>query len=551
VGILLKKIYSSLTRKERLTLLIAAGFFLASALSLGIFLIRKYTVPAPSSGGTFTEGVVGQPTVLNPITAKKDDDISRSLIRLTFSNLAEMADKVEVDESQDRAWRVRLKENLLWHDGAKITSDDVIFTIQKIQSPETQSPLAPDWQGITISRLSELEMQFTLPSPYAFFRENLGNLYIIPKHLFADVPPSNWHLSEYNLKPIGSGPYQFASRDIRSDGFIAGYDFKANPSYFGQKPYIQNFNVRFFAKTDDLLKSFNSGQIEGWMNMEPEYAKKILRPYDSTAFTLPGYYAVFLNQSKNEALKDASVREALALSVNKEKMVKEIFGEQASPSSGPIPPGTSLYASSSKAYDPETAVRKLESAGWKLNEEGVRVKTSGKTSTSLEFSITVPTVPFLAKTAQDLKSDWEKLGAKVTLESQPSEEIAGNAIKNRDYEMLLFGNALDSDFDLFPFWHSSQRFSPGLNLSLYNSKKADSLMESVRQNFNETLRMEQFAQLQKTIEDDVPAIFLYSPSYSYITSPSAKGIRQELLEEPADHLSQASLWYMRTTRVLK
>ena len=72
--------------------------------------------------------------------------------------------------------------------------------------PDAHSPLYQSWQGVTATRVSELEVEFTLANPYAFFGDTLNNLYILPKHLFADTPPGNWHLSDYNLKPVGSGP---------------------------------------------------------------------------------------------------------------------------------------------------------------------------------------------------------------------------------------------------------------------------------------------------------------------------------------------------------
>ena len=122
---------------------------------------------------------------------------------------------------------MRLKEGLTWQDGQQLTSDDVVFTVQSIQDPDAHSPLYQSWQGVTATRVSELEVQFTLTNPYAFFGDNLKNLYIVPKHLYADTPPGNWHLSDYNLKPVGSGPYQFLSYNKNSDGFISSYSLQA------------------------------------------------------------------------------------------------------------------------------------------------------------------------------------------------------------------------------------------------------------------------------------------------------------------------------------
>ena len=186
--------------------------------------------------------MTGQPNV-NPVIASSQTDLS--LVKLIYSNVRDIADSIQASPD-GRTWTVRLKEGLTWQDGQKLTSDDVIFTVQMIQDPDANSPLAQDFGGVTVSRVSELELQFNLASPYAFFGNTLNNLYVIPKHLFADVPPGNWRLSDYDLKPVGSGPYQFASYEKDPDGFISDYSLTAWDGSPEAKPLIQNFNFSFF-----------------------------------------------------------------------------------------------------------------------------------------------------------------------------------------------------------------------------------------------------------------------------------------------------------------
>ncbi len=492
---------------------------------------------------------MGEPVYINPVTASTE--IDKVLVRLLFSRISQLADKIELAED-GRTWKVRLKENLRWQDGEKLTSDDVIFTIEKIQDPQTSSPLSVSWQGVAAERLSELELQLSLITPYAFFSDTLENLYVLPKHLFADAPPANWRLSDYNLKPVGNGPYKFAGYEKRPDGFIYLYKLEAWDKYFGNTPHIQNFNFRFFSQKTDLIKNFNSGQIDGITGLETEDLIQIKRPYEEIPFYLPGYYAVFLNQSKSLPLKDVAVREALGFAISRENLVNEALGGRGEKVFGPIPPKTKYFdpAIESATSSPDLASSTLEAAGWKMDTDGVRKKTVKSTKIPLELNLVVPQVDFLVKTADFLKESWETVGFKINLNTL-SLENADTAKNNRDYEMLLFGNVLGRGLNLFAFWHSSQRFYPFENLSLYNNKKADSLIESIQREMDSDKRKAEFSQLQNVIVSDYPAIFLYSPYYTHVASKNLRGVEEKLIAEPADIFADATSWYLKTARVLK
>jgi peptide/nickel transport system substrate-binding protein len=547
---MLKNIYSAFTRRERITFLVAIVAMLGSGIALLGWEFVHSTEAIPAAGGEYTEGSLGQPAYVNPVIASTE--IDKSLVRLVFSNIRDVAEKIEPAED-GRTWHVRLKEGLVWHDGEKLTSDDVIFTVQKIQDGQTDSPLQNAWQGVAVQRLSELELQFSLVNPYAFFEDTLKTLYILPKHLFADIPPSNWRLSDYNLKPVGSGPYQFVSYEKRSDGFVSFYKLAVSKNYSGEKPLIETFDVRFFPKRDEMIGGFNSGQIDAIAGLEPKELAEIKRPYETFSFRLPNYYAVFLNQSKNVQLKDAAVRNALGAAIDRESLIATVLGGHGVPATGPIPEYIPTFNATlgDARFSLEKASATLSDAGWKMNTEGVREKKIDKSVLPLEITLTVPQIDFLVQTAELLRDAWEKLGYKIVLDIQSPEQIAQSTIKNRDYEMLLFGNILSRSSDLYSFWHSSERFSPGLNLALYNNKKADTLIEAIRQNLDVDKRASQFNDLQKLIVDDMPALFLYSPDYLYITNKNLHGLEAGLIAEPAERFLTASKWYLKTTRVLK
>ncbi len=546
--ILFKKIFEALIHRERILFISIAAVAAVSGVVLLALIFATSTTPVPASGGNYTEGFVGQPIYVNPIIASSD--IDKGLVRLVFQNIGDLAESIATS-SDGRTWSVRLKENLRWQDTSKLTSDDIIFTVQKIQDSESRSPLSGAWQGVATQRLSELEIQFSLINSYAFFPETLKNLYVLPKHIFAEVPPANWRLSDYNLKPVGSGPFRFEGYEKRLDGFITTYKLSPWDKYAGDKALIGSFDFMFFSQKSELLDAFNSGKIDGFAGLEPEEIALIKRPHETQRYRIPSYYAVFLNQNKNIPLKDPEVRKALSVALDRKILMHAALGDFGTVALGPIPEGTPYFSKDALPTSIGIARDALDKAGWKITDSGLRQKTIKNTKILLELNLTVPQIGFLTKTADLLKHAWENIGAKVNLSVLPMDTIMNEAIKSRDYEMILFGNVLSKSYDLFSFWHSSQRFYPGLNLSLYNNKKADSFIESIRQGVVKKDPQSQFYELQKIISSDYPAIFLYSPDYIYVSARGIQGVDARLIAEPADRFIGANYWYTKTARVLK
>jgi peptide/nickel transport system substrate-binding protein len=549
-----KNLFFAFTKKERITFLVCSGVAVASLVVVAGMLIAQVTKAIPAPGGTYTEGLVGQPEYVNPVTAQSQADLA--LVKLIYSNIPDIADSI-TSSTDGMTWTVHLKNGLVWQDGQKLTSDDVIFTVQSIQNSDAQSPLAASWQGVTVSRASELELTFTLANPYAFFPDNLANLYIIPKHIFADVPPGNWHLSDYNLKPIGSGPYEFTSYNEGNDGFISAYHLAAWPDHPDYQANIKNINFSFFRNTNDLMKGFNSGTIDGFGGIAAGALANVARPYNVFTWRTPSYYAVFWNTSKNLALQDDAVRNALSTAVDRATLVASALGGHGVADYGPIPPDAAYFdpnvAPTSTGSSPlETAAAILNDAGWATStSSNIRSKTIQKTNVPLAITLTVPDIDYLVATAETLQTTWQSIGVQVTIATDTPANIVSTTIKNRAYEGLLFGNVLGASSDLYSFWDSSERFFPGLNLAIYDNPQVDKLIESARENLNEASRTLQFADAENRIVADNAAVFLYSSDYLHVTDKNVQGITPDILVDPSDLSREMTGWYLNTTRVLK
>jgi len=543
-----KNIFNSFTQKERLVFYGAAAIFCLSGIFSVALAFGKATSLVPAEGGTYTAGIVGQPVHINPVFAQSPAD--KALVRMIFSPLTELADKIEPSQN-GRGWKVRLKENLFWSDGERLTSDDVIFTVQKLQDPDSGSPYFSNWQGVVASRASQLEVQFNLAAPYALFLENIKELYPVPKHIFADVPAVNWRLSDFNLRPVGNGPYKFSAISKRSDGFIDLYELTINDRYTEAKPFIENFDIRFFTRKEDALSAFNSGQIDGLTDIAASELGVISRPYSNVEFKLPTYYAVFINQSANLPLQDISIRKALYLATDRAALISGALSGSGEEVWGPLPPTIPFLPSVGPPNSTSSPTDILEADGWHIATSGAREKTVKNLTIKLSLELTVPKVAFLEKTADILKDQWQKAGFDVQISPAEVGDELSQIVKNRKYQAIIFGYIINPSGDLYSFWHSSERFYPGLNLSLYGNKTTDQLIENIRQETDVDKRNSELLDLQGAVINDYPAVFLYSPSYIYVTDNDLRGAENSFIADPADIFGGAKNWYLKTARVFK
>ncbi len=183
----------------------------------------------------------------------------------------------------------------------------------------------------------------------------------------------------------------------------------------------------------------------------------------------------------------------------------------------------------------------------KLNELCFPIQNN---SLQLQFTLTTINQPQLVMTANLLKDYWKNVGVTVEIKVVEISELK-NIVKNRDYDVLLYGQALGTSPDLYPFWHSTQINSPGLNLSEYQNKNVDQLLKDARETLDESLKTQKLEDLQDKILTDAPALFLYNPNYLYWASGKVKGIDTTKIVDPAKRFSNIQNWYINTHRVWK
>jgi len=181
----------------------------------------------------------------------------------------------------------------------------------------------------------------------------------------------------------------------------------------------------------------------------------------------------------------------------------------------------------------------------KLNE----ICSENNQSDLLEFTLTTIDQPHLIKLAQALKEQWQEAGIKVNIKYLSAGELESAVINPRNYEALLLGQILGTIPDPLPFWHSSRKREPGVNLALYENNQVDELLEKARITSDQEEQRNLLEQFQDILVNDLPAIFLYRLDYIHFVSPNIKGYNSERIVSPAKRFATAIDWYVRTKRV--
>lgn len=171
--------------------------------------------------------------------------------------------------------------------------------------------------------------------------------------------------------------------------------------------------------------------------------------------------------------------------------------------------------------------------------------------TPLKFSLITVENPFLEQTAEILKQQWEKAGIEIEIQTYPISELQYDIIKQRNYEMFLFGEVLGIIPDPYVFWHSLQKKDPGLNLALYENKDSDKLLEQARVSIDEEERKNLLEEFQNILIQDAPCVFLYSPDYLYFVSKKIKGVNSKIIVDPSKRFNNIEDWHIKTKRKWK
>jgi len=581
----LKYIKKYLNPAERLVVGGCLLVILFSSIFLAVRFYNTHLQIMPVDGGDYIEGAVGSIKYINPLYSAVSD-LDSDLTALVYSSLFrrgsngelvnDLAEQYEV--SQDgKIITIKIRADAFWHNGSSLTVDDIIFTFAAIKNANYKSPLRAVFTGVEIEKIDDQTIKFSLAEPYAAFLDLL-NFGILPQELWQQIEPAAANLAELNLKPVGSGRYKFKSLAKDKSGNLRTYTLIKSDRYYGQRPHINTISFKLFGNLEEAISALNANLISG-ISYLPEQEKNQIVAQDSLNFynlNLPKLMVVFFNAKGNPALADKKVRQALSHAIDKNKIVAEVMAGNARIIDGPILPDSFAYNHDMKKYnfDAATSSRLLYEAGWKIIEltaadinqaktdltakdeaikkqAAARIKMGAgkwliKNNDYLAITLTTADNAEYSQAAELIAQFWQEIKVKIEINLLPASQIQAGAIRPRNFSALIYGEMTGADPDAYALWHSSQIGSTGLNIADYANKEIDKLLEDGRLTNDLKTRLEKYQKFQELMAEDQPAIFLYSPNYTYVQSKKLKGFNVKNIIAPSDRLSNIGQWYINT-----
>ncbi|MEZ4180061.1 MAG: peptide ABC transporter substrate-binding protein [Candidatus Doudnabacteria bacterium] len=555
----IRKVFSLMSKWEQRILLALITVAILSFVFSANGWLNKYTQVVPTTGGSYAEGIIGQPRFINPILASTNTD--KTLVNLIYAGLykydgrgnviPELATEFPQVSEDQLTYTITIKDNAQWHNGLPVTAEDVVFTINTIKNPEYNSPLNNDWLSTEAQVVDARTVKFILPKASGLFLNNL-TLPIISKNLWSDIKPSDFVLSQNNIEAIGNGPYKVKEVKKLTQGSVQTITLEAFDQFVDQSAYIESLKLYFYNSAEELVKAVHGKQVNGFGFSQFDDDKINVSESGKNLtihqIPLPQYQAVFINTA-NKTLGDVRVRQALNLTANAPKILEEVYDNQGILINSPIlAQHVDGLPETITQVNPEEAGALLDQAGWtKASDQEYR----SKGSTALELTLATNDTPINVQTAEVLRDQWYQLGIKLNLNILPTKELTESAIKPRNYDLLLFAQKLGADPDPFIFWHSSQTKNPGLNLSNYNNTTIDALITDARKASDKTTRDQLYIQMHELFKADLPAIFLVQTVYTYAIGQNIQGFSIENLPNEPTRAYNIPYWYQDTRRALK
>ena len=508
--------------------------------------------PTPTLSGPrwHVEAVVGQPQYINPILAQRDVD--RDLVALIFNGLTKVNERFQIVPDLAQEWWVspdgctytfELRRDVIWHDGIPFTADDVIFTVRAMQERYYQGPVqwANLWRAVQVEKVHRYSVRFTLKEPFTPFLD-YTTMGILPAHLLADVPAPLLPQQPFNLRPIGTGPFQVSEVHL-DQGYLM---LKANPAYFGPLPRMKQVEFQFYPDRVSILVAYDQRAVTGIGGLLPQELGAVRERPSLALHSAPLSRETFiffnLVHPLVPFLAKQEVRQALLYALDRQRLIDQALGGQGIVAHSVVLPHT--WADHPDllhyAYDPQHAQNLLDQVGWHLPssaDDWVRQQQGER----LAFSLLVDGANTThVRLAEEIARQWAEVGVQVQVESGLSQE----RLQLGRYEAALVEWELPPDPDPYPIWHSTQVSGRGQNYTRFSHREADELMEEGRRVTDVEQRTPLYRRFQEIWTQELPALPLYHPVYNYALDHRIGGVQLGLMMWSSDRFRNIGQWYL-------
>ena len=463
----------------------------------------------------YREGVVGVPESITPVTARSRAE--RVLVGLVFSGLVrlgpgttyqpDLASSWSSDEA-GKTWTFTIRDDAVWHDGQPVTADDVVFTVEALKSPDAAGAGAAAWADVTVEAVDSSTVRLTLGTPIGGVLA-AATQPLLPAHLLADVPFSDLATSEFARLPVGSGPFAITDLDdqratlVPASGVMApvvedpaagagappSMDSLATPlprpSTSLPSPYLDEFQVQFYDDEAALVEGMRRGEVDAASGLSTARLGELekVEGIDRHTYPTTTLSTVLVNlRPDHKELRDPKVRAAMLAALDRDTLVAEVLGGNATRADGLVPPTSWAYDATSVGsikHDPKAAAKAMQATGWS-KKGGAWVAPGAKSAYELELLAVSPAAnPRLASVAAFVQESWKAFGFDVRLVEVEAADLA-TRLRSGDFTAAVVDIAEGLEPDLYPLLATSQVRASGTNLAGYQDPALDALLEAAR-----------------------------------------------------------------------
>lgn len=458
----------------------------------------------PSGGSTLSYGLTLAPSGIDPhLNASVELGIPLSSVydTLVFQDpetgrfVPGLAERWEISPDGLR-YTFHLRRDVTFHDGEPFDALAVWANLDYIRDPEHRSQRALSMLGPMrdVQVLDEYTVEVLLDTPYAPLLDSLSQVYL---GMASPAALEQWGSVDYQFHQVGTGPYLFVEY-LPNDHLILARnpDYGWAPQIYRQaRAQIDTIVFRFYEDPATRALALESGEVQVMGELPPREAERLggSGEFEIQPVPIPGQPLQFLFNTQRAPTDDPRVRQALVLGVDRQAIVRTVFGEHSPIAQGPLAAATMGYSAEATypGYDPSRSAELLEAAGWRLNNQGQRTRQGSP----LQLLIVSPPWGSNPEVGQLLAAAWERLGAQVELQVAPGFGPLNEAQQRGEYHAIGM-NTFGSDPDLLrPFFLSDGLF----NWSGYREVGLDALLEQAAA--SATGRPERYAEIAEVIRD--------------------------------------------------
>jgi peptide/nickel transport system substrate-binding protein len=469
---------------------------------------------------TLTMAISSSPSRINPIL--DNDGASSEISQWVFNGLFKYNKDGNIVEDLAQSYEfkndtiliIKLRKDVLWHDGEKFSADDVIFTYNTIKSPKIFTSITSLYRVIkSVEKIDDYTIKIIYKEPY-FKALELWMTGMLPYHILKDE--KDMMTSDFNKKPIGTGPYILKgfknSTDIELFAFNDYFEGKVNIDKILYK-FVPDANTRFLMLKQNKLDigQLNSLQIERQIDDEFKKDYQIIEKPDFS-------YSYLGFNLKREKFKDKRLREALSLAIDRQEIIDIMSFGHAQVCKGPFLPGS--FAFNSEVKSPKTDIVKaknlLKELGYdETNPFTFELITSTGSSTG-------------AYIAQIIQHQLQKVGVELKIRVMEWQAFLNTVIEPRKFDSVLMGWGMPLTPDAYSVWHSDNQRKGGFNFIGYKNEEVDKLIKKGSKIVDREELGKVYRRIFRLIAEDIPYIFISVPNSITAVNKKIKNIEPAL-----------------------